>query len=152
MKVMKRVTLHKSLIAICISTAFVGRSALAAEAFNFCTQSSSCVQCPNGALCRDRSCALSKSPLRTCNETQDILLRDLNEWDGAKWINVPLAFQNEAPLARQNAGYAIIDNLLYLYGGIGGTGGNYKQFLLFLFSHCSSPSVDMLPLIVLSSS
>ena len=149
---MKRVTLHKSLIAICISTTFVGRSALAAEAFNFCTPSLSCVQCPNGALCRDKSCALSNFPLWTCNETQDILLGDLNEWDGAKWINVPLAFQNEARPPRQNAGYASIDNLLYLYGGIGGTGCNYKQCPIFMFSQCSGPFVDLLALILLSSS
>jgi hypothetical protein len=148
---MKRVTLHTLLIAICISTTFLGWSALAAEV-NFCTPSLSCVQCPIGALCRDKSCALSNSPLWTCNGTQDILLGDLNEWDGAKWINVPLTFHNKAPLPRQNAGYASSDNLLYLYGGIGGTGGNHKHFPLFLFSQRSGPFVDLLALILLSSS
>lgn len=120
-----------------ISTQFLYIPAFSDEAF--CKPSLTCVQCPNGALCKDKSCALENPPLWTCNETQDLLLGDLSEWDGVKWINVSSTVRGTIPLARQNAAYASNDNFLFLYGGNGSSGGDKVQALflnVFKFLFC----------------
>ena len=93
-----------------------------------------CLQCPKGAICPDKSCALSNASSLTCNETQDMLLGGLSEWDGVKWVDVSSRVQGSVPQPRQDAGYASIDGVMYLYGGLGSSGG-YDSIAPFL---CSS--------------
>ena len=54
-----------------------------------------------------------------------MLLGDLNEWDGVKWVNVTLRVKDTllAPPPRQDAGVAILERFLYVYGGTGVSGG-----------------------------
>ncbi len=96
--------------------------AIAGE-ISYCKPSLTCLQCPNGALCPDKSCALLNPPSWTCNEIRDILLGDLSEWDGVKWVNVSSTVRGAVPLPRQNAAFATNGTVLYLYGGIGSSGG-----------------------------
>jgi hypothetical protein len=86
-----------------------------------------CMTCPTGAVCPDKTCALRSpvAPGRYCNQSQDMLLGDLNEWDGVKWVNVTLRVKDTllAPPPREDAGVAILERFLYVYGGTGNSGG-----------------------------
>ena len=82
-----------------------------------------CKTCPTGAVCPDKTCALRHPPGWYCNQSQDSLLGDLSEWDGVKWVNVSSRVQGTAPAPRQDAGSAIIEGFLYVFGGTGSSGG-----------------------------
>ena len=83
-----------------------------------------CKTCPTGAVCSDGACAL-RSPGRYCNQSQDVWLGDLSEWDGAKWVDVSSRVQGTVPTSRRDAGVAIINGFLYMHGGLGSSGGTH---------------------------
>jgi hypothetical protein len=83
-----------------------------------------CTKCPTGAVCSDGTCAL-RSPGRYCNQSQDVWLGDLSEWDGAKWVDVSSRVQGTVPTSRRDAGVAIINGFLYMHGGLGSSGGTH---------------------------
>lgn len=102
-----------------------------------------CKTCPTGAVCPDGACAL-RGPGRYCNQTQDVWLGDLSEWDGAKWVDASSRVQGTAPTSRRDAGITILSGFLYMHGGLGSNGGPWPVFSLDV-SHglqtvCTSPS------------